>query len=145
MTAWKKAIDLTAINAMSSRVAPGLAGIEFIEIGPDFLIARMPVEARTHQPFGLLHGGMSCVLAETMGSTGSYLAIDDQSLPVGTDINASHVRGVKSGWVTGIARPIKLGRRMHFWAIDISDDESRRVCAARLTVAIVKANETRAS
>lgn len=141
MNIWKKQSDVQAINAMNSRFAPGLLGIDLTEIGADFLKAKMPVDPRTQQPFGLLHGGISCVLAETMGSIGSFLAIDDGFLAVGTDINASHVRSVRSGWVTGIARPIKLGRRMHFWNIEVSNEDSALVCTARLTVAIVKADE----
>jgi uncharacterized protein (TIGR00369 family) len=136
---WKRSPDLQTINGRNTGRAAGLLGIEFIEIGPDYLVARMPVEARTQQPFGLLHGGVSCVLAETMGSFGAWLAVDEAFIAVGTDINASHLRSVRSGWVTGTARPIRIGRRMHFWGIEIVDDEAKPVCSARLSVAILEA------
>lgn len=137
MTIWKKSPDLKAIQEFNSGTAVEALGIEFTEIGADFLKARMPVDARTCQPYGLLHGGASCLLAESMGSVGAYLSADEPLQAVGTDINASHVRSATSGWVSGIARPIKLGRRMQFWSIEIFDDESKLVCTARLTIALV--------
>jgi 1,4-dihydroxy-2-naphthoyl-CoA hydrolase len=140
MSIWKKPADLAAMNKFGSNFSVGLLGIEFTEVGPDYLVARMPVEPRTQQPFGLLHGGVSCVLAETMGSMGAWLAADEGFTSVGTDINASHLRAVRSGWVTGTARPIRIGRRMQFWSIDIADEDGNAVCAARLTVAIIKSD-----
>lgn len=137
MTIWKKTPDLENIRQFNSGTAVETLGIEFTEIGPDFLKARMPVDARTCQPYGLLHGGASCVLAESMGSVGSFLTLDEPLQAVGTDINASHVRSATRGWVTGIARPLKIGRRMQFWGIEIVDEASKLVCSARLTVAIV--------
>ncbi|MEQ8206279.1 MAG: hotdog fold thioesterase [Woeseia sp.] len=142
MTIWKKSTDLHAIQAFNSGTAVEALGIEFTEIGPDFLKARMPVDARTSQPYGLLHGGASCLLAESMGSVGAYLSAEEPLQAVGTDINASHVRSATSGWVTGIARPLKLGRRMQFWGIEIFDDESKLVCTARLTIALINRGST---
>ena len=114
-------------------------GIEFIEIGDNFITARMPVDARTHQPFGILHGGASVVLAETIGSTASFLALENplKQRAVGLEINANHVRSVKSGWVYGKATPVHLGRSTHIWDIKISTEDDKLVCISRLTMAII--------
>lgn len=113
-------------------------GMEWVEIGDDFLKMKMPVDHRTHQPYGLLHGGASCALAETVGSVGSHLVIDpDKFLCVGLEINANHVRGVKEGFVTATAVPLHLGSSTHVWDIKIHDDNDRLVCVSRLTVAIL--------
>lgn len=135
---WKKPVDIAELNKLGDKVAVSRLGIRLVEIGPDFVVGTMEVNAHTHQPFGLLHGGVSCVLAETLGSIGAQLAIDEPFMAVGTDINASHLRGVRSGVVTGTARPVKIGRSMHWWGIDIVDENSRLICTARLTVAIIK-------
>ncbi len=114
-------------------------GIEFIEIGEDYLKARMPVDHRTRQPYGLLHGGASVALAETLGSMASALVIDRQHYYcVGLEINANHVRGVREGFVTGIARPLHIGKTTHVWDIRIHDDRDKLVCVSRLTVAIIE-------
>jgi 1,4-dihydroxy-2-naphthoyl-CoA hydrolase len=127
------------LNERSSRSMPGYLGIQFTEIGTDFLRATMPVNARTHQPFGLLHGGASVTLAETVGSVASMLCVDDaQYQCVGQEINANHVRGVASGTVTATARPFHLGNRSHVWHIEIRDESERLVCVSRLTMAIVE-------
>jgi 1,4-dihydroxy-2-naphthoyl-CoA hydrolase len=113
-------------------------GMEFIEIGADFLKARMPVDHRTHQPFGLLHGGASVALAETMGSFGAHLTIDTGKFAaVGLEINANHVRSVRSGWVIGTARPLHRGKSTQLWEIHITDEADRLVCVSRFTVALV--------
>jgi len=113
-------------------------GIEFTEVGDDYLKARMPVDHRTRQPYGLLHGGASVSLAETLGSMASALMIDRQQYYcVGLEINANHVRGVREGWVTGIARPLHIGKTTHVWDIRIHDASDKLVCVSRLTVAIV--------
>jgi len=113
-------------------------GIEFVEATRERVIARMPVLARVHQPFGLLHGGASVALAETLGSLGAMMCADAKThLAVGLDINANHLRGVTDGIVTGTARPIHLGRTTQVWEIRIEDERGRLVCIARLTVAIV--------
>jgi 1,4-dihydroxy-2-naphthoyl-CoA hydrolase len=113
-------------------------GIEFTEIGPDFLRGRMPVDERTHQPYGILHGGASVALAETLGSVGAGLVIDRSKYGcVGQEINANHIRGVSSGFVIGTARPVHLGRRSHVWEIRITDEQDRLICISRLTMFIV--------
>jgi 1,4-dihydroxy-2-naphthoyl-CoA hydrolase len=113
-------------------------GIEMTEIGPDFLRARMPVDGRTVQPFGILHGGASVTLAETLGSTAASLVIDrTKQRCVGQEINANHVRAVSSGFVMGTTRPVHLGRRSHVWEIRITDEQERLVCISRITMAII--------
>ena len=112
-------------------------GIRITEVGEDFVRAELEVERRTQQPFGLLHGGVSCLLAESLGSVGGTLASDEGYGIVGVDINATHMSAVRSGRIIGTARPLKLGRRMQFWAIEIETDDGRLVCSARLTAAIV--------
>lgn len=114
-------------------------GIRFSELGDNYLKATMPVDHRTNQPYGLLHGGASVALAETLGSVGSALVIDqEQYICVGQEINANHIRGVKKGYVTGIATPIHLGSSSHVWEIKIYDEAEKLVCISRLTVAILK-------
>ena len=113
-------------------------GLEFTEVGPDYLRGTMPVDHRTHQPYGLLHGGASCVLAETIGSVASAYVVDHSKFYcVGLEINANHVRGVRSGIVTGTARPLHLGANTHVWDIKIEDDRGKLVCVSRLTVMIL--------
>jgi len=114
-------------------------GLVFTELGKDVLKAKMPVDHRTVQPYGLLHGGASCVLAETLGSVASSLVINpDKFICVGIEINANHVRSVREGFVTGICTPIHLGASTHVWDIRIHDDNERLICVSRLTVAILK-------
>ena len=113
-------------------------GIQFTEVGADFLRATMPVDHRTHQPMGLLHGGASVALAETLGSAGAYLCVDaSQFNVVGLEINCNHVRGVRAGVVTGTARPLHLGKSTHIWEIRITDEADRLVAISRITVAIL--------
>lgn len=116
-------------------------GIEFLEIGDDFVTARMPVDYRTHQIFGILHGGASVVLAETLGSVASMLALPDpeKQRAVGLEINANHVRSVKEGWVYGRVTPLHVGRTTHVWDIRITNESDKLVCVSRLTVAIIDA------
>ena len=114
-------------------------GMQFTEIGDNYLKATMPVDKRTHQPYGLLHGGASVALAETIGSVGSALIINpDKMICVGLEINANHVRGVKDGFVTAIATPLHLGGSTHVWDIKIYDTKERLICVSRLTVALLK-------
>jgi len=114
-------------------------GIEWTEVGENYLKARMPVDHRTRQPYGLLHGGASCALAETIGSVASALVIDHSKFYcVGLEINANHIRSAREGFVTGIAEPLHLGSTTHVWDIKIHDDHDKLVCAGRLTVAILK-------
>ena len=117
-------------------------GIAFTEVGPDFLRATMPVDARTHQPYGLLHGGASVVLAETLGSMASHLCIDSSRFYcVGLEVNANHLRGLRSGRVTAVARALHLGRTTHVWDIRLSGEDGKPSCIARLTMAIVPLGE----
>ena len=113
-------------------------GIEVVEIGDDWLKARMPVDHRTVQPQGRLHGGASCALAETVGSVAANLVIDNsQFLAVGLEINANHIRPAKGGYVYGTARPDALGRTTQVWTIRITDEDDRLVCISRLTMAVI--------
>lgn len=112
-------------------------GIEFTEVGDDFIAAKMPVDHRTIQPFGLLHGGASCVLAETLGSFGGGFCVDpEKQTVVGLDINANHLRAVRNGYVHGIARPIHIGKSTQVWEIRITNDSGQLVCISRLTLAV---------
>ncbi len=115
-----------------------LLGIEFIEIGPDYLVGKMPVDDRHRQPAGLLHGGVSVVLAETLGSIASYLCIDtSQYTCVGLEVNANHLAPVKGGHVRAVCSPIRVGRTTHVWDIRISNDAGKLSCVSRLTVSII--------
>lgn len=116
----------------------GLLDIQFTEVGEDFLTATMPVDERTRQPAGILHGGASVVLAETLGSIASYMCIDPERFQaVGLEINANHLRPVKSGRVTGICKPLHKGAKTHVWEIKIYDDRGKMNCISRLTVAVL--------
>jgi len=137
---WKIKPTLDALNQMSENTAVGHLGIEFTEVGEDYLTATMPVDERTRQPMGLLHGGASVLLAETLGSVASVLCIDfPRQQAVGLEINANHLRSVRSGLVTGVVKAIRVGRRNHVWEIRISDEQDRLVCISRLTMAVLDA------
>lgn len=113
-------------------------GLEVLTVEAEHVTGRMPVDSRTHQPFGLLHGGASVVLAETLGSVGSHFLVSDQGkVAVGVEVNANHIRGVRSGWVFGEAKLIHRGGKMHVWNIEIKDEKERLVCTSRLTVMII--------
>ena len=137
MSLWKKPTTLALITASSANTAVSHLGIEFTEVGDDFLRARVPVDERTRQPFGLLHGGVSVVLAETLGSVGAYHASPEGWLAVGLDINANHLRSATSGWVTGTAKPVHIGRTTHVWHIDLHNEAGELTCVSRLTMAIL--------
>jgi 1,4-dihydroxy-2-naphthoyl-CoA hydrolase len=128
---------LDQLNAMSADTAIAALGIVFTEIGPDYLRATMPVDARTHQPFGLLHGGASALLAETLGSSAGGLSAPEGHGVVGIEINANHLRGVRAGIVTGTARPLHVGRSTQVWEIRVEDAKGKLVCISRLTLAVV--------
>ncbi len=136
MGIWTQAITVAGLNANSANTVDSHLGIEFIEVGEDYLRARVPVNEKTRQPYGLLHGGVSVVLAETLGSCGAYCASPVGSRAVGLDINANHIRGVTSGWVTGTAKPVHIGRTTHVWQIELRNDADELTCVSRLTVAI---------
>ena len=137
---WKASgITTELINNKSVNTMAALLDIRFTEIGPDYLSATMPVCTKTHQPHGLLHGGASAVLAETVGSVASSLVIDlEHQICVGMEINCNHLRGKKDGIVTATAEPLHLGASTHVWDIKIRDERKKLVCVSRLTVAILK-------
>jgi len=138
MAIWKQDTSLERINGWSSNTLMEALGIRITEVGEDFLRGTMPVDPRTHQPYGLLHGGASVALAETLGSTAAMLTLDAaKEITVGLDINANHVRGVRSGTVTGTARPLHVGRTTQVWEIRIENEEGALVCISRLTMAVV--------
>jgi 1,4-dihydroxy-2-naphthoyl-CoA hydrolase len=137
MSIWQKPVSLDEMNARSVGTAVAHLGIELTEIGDDFLRARMPVDERTVQPFGLLHGGVSVVLAETLGSMGAYYSSPEGYRAVGLDINANHLRAVVSGWVTGIARPVHRGKTTQVWQIDMTNDAGELNCVSRITMVIL--------
>jgi uncharacterized protein (TIGR00369 family) len=130
-------VTLADLNALSAGTAMIPLGIEFTELGPDYLRGTMPVDARTRQPYGLLHGGASVLLAETLGSTAGGLCAPDGKGVVGIEINANHLRGVRDGFVTGTARPLHVGASTQVWEIRIEDAAGRLVCISRLTLAVV--------
>ncbi len=138
MSLWRSRVSVETLNAGGENTLMRPLGIEFTEIGEDFIRGTMPVDARTHQPHGLLHGGASVALAETLGSMGASLCVDSaQYLCVGQEINANHVRSVRSGRVTGTARPLHVGSRSQVWSIDIVNEAGALVCVSRLTVAVI--------
>jgi len=131
-------ISLEDLITLGKNTMSEYIGIEFTEIGENYLKGRMPVDQRTNQPYGLLHGGASCVLAETLGSIASALVIDQSVyICVGLEINANHIRSARSGFVTGTASPLHLGKSTHVWDIKIADENQKLVCVSRLTVAII--------
>ncbi len=138
MAIWKRPPELDRLNAMSEGTLMQALGIRFTEVGDDFLRGTMPVDARTHQPYGILHGGASVALAETLGSSAAMHCIDPESaVTVGLDINANHVRAVRSGQVIGTARALHVGRTTQVWEIRIEDGDGQLVCVSRLTMAVV--------
>ena len=137
---WHQEIPaVDSLNAFSKNTMAEALDIQFTEVGPDYLKATMPVDHRSHQPYGMLHGGASVVLAETLGSVASVLVVDhSRHKCVGMEINANHLRSVRSGLVTGTATPLHLGSTTHVWDIKIHDARNRLVCVSRLTVVVLK-------
>lgn len=136
---FKKDAQLADLAGLSKDTMAEHIGIQFTEIGDNFVKARMPVDHRTKQPYGLMHGGASCTLAETLGSIASAMVLDPEKFfGVGLEINANHVRSAREGFVSGIAKPLHLGNTTHVWDIRIYDEREKLVCASRLTVAILK-------
>jgi 1,4-dihydroxy-2-naphthoyl-CoA hydrolase len=139
MSIWFASPTVDEINRYMRNVLPGHIGITFTEVGADFLRGTMPVEPRTHQPMGILHGGASLVLAESLGSVAANCVVDPtKRYCVGQEINGNHLRPVKAGTVTGTTRPVHLGSRSQVWSIEIRDEQGRMVCISRLTMAIVE-------
>ena len=134
---WQKPVYVEILTLNHHNTAPGLLGIEFLEVGDDFLRARVPVDHRTRQPYGILHGGVSVVLAETLGSCGAAYSAPPEHRAVGLDINANHIKATSQGWVTGIARPVHRGRSTHVWQIDMHNDAGELTCVSRITMAIL--------
>lgn len=139
MSIWKSEASIDDMTALSKNTLVTHMGIEYLEIGEDFIRASMPVDQRSVQPMGILHGGASVVLAETLGSTAANLAVEPGHYCVGLDINANHIRSARSGLVYGVTRPIHLGRTTQVWAIEIHDEQERLVCVSRLTMAVLSA------
>ena len=138
MPIWKRPTTVETLTAFSVNTATNHLGIEFLEVGDDFITARVPVDKRTCQPYGLLHGGVSVVLAETLGSCAAACASPEGTRVVGLDINANHLRAATSGWVTGTARPVHIGRTTQVWAIEIVNDAGELTCVSRITMAILQ-------
>jgi 1,4-dihydroxy-2-naphthoyl-CoA hydrolase len=138
MSIWRSVQSLEQLNTKKGNLIDHL-GIRFTEVGEDFVRATMPVDERTVQPYGLLHGGASVALAETLGSMGAAMCVDAADyLVVGQEINANHVRSARSGLVTGTARPIHIGGRTQVWGIDIVNEDNKLVCISRITLAVIK-------
>ena len=138
MTENNTSFDIAGFTEFTRGTLPDVLGIELIELTPTRLVATMPVARRVHQPFGLLHGGASVVLAETLASMGAWLNIDQATqAAVGLEINANHLRGVREGLVTGVAMPLHIGRSTHVWDIRITNEDGKLVCVSRCTIAII--------
>jgi len=139
MKIWQMEINLELIFARSQNTMAEHLGIEFTAVGDDYLTARMPVDHRTQQPLGIMHGGASCVLAETVGSTAANYCVDQtQFYCVGLDINTNHLRSIRQGYVIGTAKPFHLGRTTQVWGIEIVNEENKLISINRLTMAVLK-------
>jgi uncharacterized protein (TIGR00369 family) len=137
MRIWKRPISVELLTTNNANSAVTHLGIEFLEVGDDFIRARVPVDERTRQPYGLLHGGVSVVLAETLGSCGAAFAAPEGHRTVGLDINANHLKGVSSGWVIGTTRPVHIGRTTQVWQIDLANEAGELTCVSRITMAML--------
>lgn len=137
MSIWKKPISVDILTQAHVDTAVHQLGMEFLEVGDDYIKGRVPVDKRTRQPYGLLHGGVSVVLAETLGSCGAAYSCPEGHRAVGLDINANHLKGATSGWVTGVARPVHIGRTTQVWQIDMTNEAGEMTCASRITMAVL--------
>jgi 1,4-dihydroxy-2-naphthoyl-CoA hydrolase len=140
---WKKNASLNSLNKSCENTMIEHLGIEFIELGDDYLVASMPVDHRTHQPMQLLHGGASIALAETVGSLAANIAVGEGYYCVGQEVNGNHMRSATQGKVYAKAVPKHIGRTTHVWVIDITDEAKRLICTSRLTMAVLKHSEKR--
>ena len=138
MRIWKKDVSVEELTRSHAKTAVDRLGIEFLEVGDDFIRARVPVDERMVQPFRILHGGVSVVLAETLGSCGAHYSAPEGHRAVGLDINANHIRSASSGWVTGTARAIHIGRTTQVWQIDMTNDAGQLTCVSRITMAVLQ-------
>jgi 1,4-dihydroxy-2-naphthoyl-CoA hydrolase len=135
---WFSKPDINAMNAMLKNTACEALGLEITEVGPDFIVGTMPADTRTFQPFGLVHGGANVVLAETLGSMGANMVVDNSKFYcVGQEVNANHLRGVRTGKVTGRANLWHAGKSSQVWNIELRDDQGKLTCVSRLTMAVV--------
>ena len=137
MPIWTQPISVEQLTKHNANSAVSYLGIEFLEVGDDFIRARVPVDQRTAQPYGFLHGGVAVVLAETLGSCGAAFCVPSGYRVVGLDINANHLKSATSGWVTGITRPVHRGRTTHVWAIELTNDKGELTCVSRITMAVL--------
>lgn len=137
MSIWQQPISVDILAQATADTAVTHLGIEFVEVGDDYIVGRVPVNANTRQPYGLLHGGVSVTLAETLGSCGAAYCCTPGHLVVGLDINANHLKGVRSGWVTATARAVHIGRTTQVWQIDMRNDAGELSCVSRITMAVM--------
>lgn len=137
MPIWTRPISPQILADLHRDTAPEHLGMQFVEVGDDFICGRIPVDTRTRQPYGILHGGVSVVLAETLGSCGAGFSVPQGQRVVGLDINANHLKATTQGWVTGTARPVHRGRSTHVWQIDLRNDAGDLTCVSRLTLAVL--------
>jgi uncharacterized protein (TIGR00369 family) len=140
MRIWKRPVSVEELTRSHINTAPAYLGVEFLEVGDDFIRARVPVDKRTRQPYGRLHGGVSVLLAETLGSCGAAYCCPEGHTVLGLDINANHVRGATDGWVTGITRPVHIGRSTHVWEIQLHNEAGELTCVSRITMAVLQAS-----
>jgi 1,4-dihydroxy-2-naphthoyl-CoA hydrolase len=139
MRIWQTELNLLSLSQYSKNTMIELLGIEFVEIGDDYLVARMPIDNRTRQPVGIMHGGASCALAETVGSTAANCAVDPEKFYcVGLDININHIRSVRDGFVFGKATPYHVGRSTQVWNIEIKNEQEQLISVSRLTMSVLK-------
>lgn len=138
MRIWQREISVALLMARAKGSMSEYLGIEFLEVGDDYLRARMPVDHRTKQPMGIMHGGASCVLAESVGSTAANCCVADGFYCVGLDINTNHIRSIKEGYVVAIAKPFHLGRTTQVWSIEINNEANQLISVTRLTLAVLK-------
>lgn len=134
---WTRPISCEILHQLHDGTAVRQLGIEFTEVGDDFIAARVPVDTRTKQPYGLLHGGVSVVLAETLGSCGAAFTCPEGYRAVGLDINANHLKGATQGWVTGVTRPVHIGRSTQVWHIDLRNEAGELTCVSRITMSVL--------
>ncbi|MBW0148442.1 hotdog fold thioesterase [Marinobacter arenosus] len=142
MAIWTRTPNLDAFMESSRNTAVGHMGIEYLEVGDDYVKGRMPVDERTVQPFGILHGGASVLLAETLGSMAANCCLKDpETVAVGLDINANHLRPVRTGWVYGTARALHIGSATQVWEIRLENEQGKTTCISRLTMAVTKLSQ----
>jgi len=137
MKIWKREMSLLLAADRCQNTMVEHLGIEFIDVGDDFLTARMPIDKRTIQPMGIMHGGASCALAETVGSTAANFCVDNEHYCVGLEINVNHIKSIRSGYVIAVAKPFHLGRSTQVWGINIVDEEKHLISVSRLTMAVL--------